>query len=303
MNILRNNLNLLGVLDALLSERNVTRAAEKMHLSQPAMSNALAKLRHLFGDPLLVRVPGGLALTPRAAQLVEPVRRILADVDRAFQPEQAFDPVTAQNSFNVAATDAVELTVLPLLGELLCREAPGIKFTIVPRTSAKVPYEQLQSGEVDLAVGYFSDIPDTLHLRSLYQEELMLLVRNGHPVIRRKPTLAQFLAVPHVLIYPQGEVFMAAADQQFPGNLQQLNIAVRLPHFAVAPLLVSQTDYSVIIPRRLAQRFAAILPLKIFPLPFVIPAFPVNAAWHDRTHHDPAQQWLRQMFVEVCAEL
>lgn len=303
MNILRNNLNLLGVLDALLTERNVTRAAEKMHLSQPAMSNSLAKLRHLFDDPLLVRAAGGLALTPRAEQLIEPVRRILADVDRAFQPEQKFDPATAQFSFNLAANDAFEMTMLPLLAARLSREAPGIKFTVVPRTSAKVPYAQLQSGEIDIALGHFTELPETLHARKLYEEELMLVVREDHPGIRRKPTLEQFLAVPHVLIYPQGDSFMAAAARQFPGKAHLLNIAVRLPHYAAAPLMLSHTDYSAILPKRLAQGFAKVMPLKIVPLPFAVPPFPINAAWHDRTHHDPAHQWLRKLLVETCAAL
>jgi DNA-binding transcriptional LysR family regulator len=302
-NVLRNNLNLLGVLDALLAERNVTRAAEKMHLSQPAMSNALAKLRQLFDDPLLVRVPGGLALTPRAEELIEPVHRILEEVDRAFQPQQAFDPATAQNSFNVAGTDALELVLLPPLSERLCKEAPGVKLTIVPRTTAKVPHAQLLSGEIDLALGYFADMPETLHARVLYQEELMLLVRKDHPTIRRKPTLAQFIAVPHVLIYPQADEFLAMATEQFPDAIPHLNMALRLPHFAAAPLVVSHSDCSVILPSRLARRFAAMMPLKIFPIPFTVPAFPMSATWHERTHHDPAQQWLRKILVEICAEL
>lgn len=301
-NILRNNLNLLGVLDALLTERNVTRAAEKMHLSQPAMSNALAKLRQLFDDPLLVRVPGGLALTPRAEELVEPVHRILEEVDHAFQPQQSFDPASAQNSFTIAATDSIELTLLPLLSAQLCKIAPGVKFTVVPRTSAKVPHAQLLSGEVDLVIGHFADMPETLHVRTLYQEKLVLVVRDQHPIIRRKPTLAQFVSVPHLLIYPQADAFLAMANQQHPDALAQLNIAVRLPHFSAAPMIVSQSDCSVILPSRLAERFAALLPLKIFPVPFDIPTFPIISAWHERTHHDPAQQWLRQMFVDICAK-
>lgn len=301
-NVLRNNLNLLGVLDALLTERNVTRAAEKMHLSQPAMSNALAKLRQLFDDPLLVRVPGGLALTPRAEELVEPVHRILEEVDHAFQPQQTFDPATAQNSFNIAATDSLEMTLLPQLSQRLCKQAPGVKLTVVPRLSAKVPHAQLLSGEIDLVIGHFADMPETLHVRMLYQEKLVLLVRDQHPTIRRKPTLAQLVAVPHVLVYPQADAFLALISQQHPETISQLNMAVRLPHYGAAPLIVSQSDCSVILPSRLAERFAALLPLKIFPIPFEIPSFPINAAWHERTHHDPAQQWLRQMFVEICSK-
>jgi DNA-binding transcriptional LysR family regulator len=301
-NLLRNNLNLLGVLDALLSERNVTRAAEKMHLSQPAMSNALAKLRQLFDDPLLVRVPGGLALTPRAEELIEPVHRILEEVDHAFQPQQTFDPATAQNSFNIAATDSLELTLLPLLSQRICKQAPGVKLTVVPRTSAKVPHAQLLSGEIDLVIGHFADMPETLHVRTLYQEKLVLVVRDKHPTIRRKPTLAQFVAVPHVLIYPQADAFLAMAGEQHPGAIARLNMALRLPHFAAAPIIVSQSDCSVILPSRLAERFAALLPLKIFPIPFDIPPFSISAAWHERTHHDPAQHWLRQMFVDICGK-
>jgi DNA-binding transcriptional LysR family regulator len=301
-NVLRNNLNLLGVLDALLTERNVTRAAEKMHLSQPAMSNALAKLRQLFDDPLLVRVPGGLALTPRAEELIEPVHRILEEVDHAFQPQQSFDPATAQNSFNIAATDSLELTFLPQLCHRLCKAAPGVKLTVMPRTSAKVPHAQLLSGEIDLAIGHFADMPETLHVRTLYQEKLVLVVRDRHPTIRRKPTLAQFLSVPHVLIYPQADEFLALVGQKYPDAIAQLNIAVRLPHFAAAPIIVSQSDCTVILPSRLAECFAALLPLKIFPAPFDLPAFSIGTAWHERTHHDPAQRWLRQMFSDICTQ-
>jgi DNA-binding transcriptional LysR family regulator len=258
------DLNLLVALDALLTERNVTEAADRIGLSQSAMSHALGRLRKLIGDPLLVRTPEGMVPTPRAQALAEPVRQILTQVRRTLQEPLIFEPASARQTFTLAATDYAELLLLPRLMERLATMAPGISLNVLPLGEG-VPKAVLESGRLDLALGPFREKPSELHHQTLFHERFVCVVRADHPSVGKQLSLKKFLALSHVLISPRGTV-AGVVDHALAAQGLQRHVALSIPHFLVAPLVVAQTDLIVTLAERVARFFAAHLPLRLLEL-------------------------------------
>jgi DNA-binding transcriptional LysR family regulator len=297
MNLRTLDLNLLRVLDALLAERNVTRAAARLHLSQPALSNALARLRRAFDDPLLVRTPRGMVPTPRAAALAGPVHRALAGLEEALD-DRRFDPATSDQVFRLAATDYMEFVVFPPLIRRLRAIGSRIALHVAPLgETAKA--EALARGDVDLALGYFRRPDENLHARALFEERFVCLVRRDHPAARRRLTLKQFVALDHVLVAPSG-VARGVVDEQLERRGLARRVALAIPHFLQVPFIVAETDYIATLAERVAQRFVTLLPLKVLPPPLEVPGFTVSMLWHARTQHSPAHRWLREQLVEIA---
>lgn len=293
------DLNLLVVLDALLAERSVTRAGARVGLSQPAASNALARLRSLLDDPLLVRVGGGMEPTPRALELASPVRSALQIVRRAFISPAEFDPKNSEHVFRVCSADDLEVTLLPRLLERLKQSAPGVDI-IMSRIAGRAE-QDLRTGHMDLYLGVWFNIPSSLEHHLLRHETFACIAREGHPRIKSRLTLKSYVEVGHVLVAPSerpGSVVDTVLSDKGLGR----RVVLRTPHFLVAPLVVARTDLIATIPRSVATTFAELLPLKVFSPPIDAPGFPLNMVWHPRTHEHPPHQWLRQQIMDLVSD-
>ena len=297
MNINRVEIRLLIGLDALLAELNVTRAARRINLSQPATSALLARLRELFHDPLLVRSGREFVLTERALALAEPVHRLLADIGHLIEPAPPFDPETAKRSFIIAATDYVGLALLPRLVDMLSTVAPGIKIGMTAHNSSSVA-RQLESGESDLSIANSSLTPAALRSRGLFNERIVCVARKNHPQLRGRITLDQFCTLDHVVVSPRG-VFSTVTDELLREMGRERKVRFSVQHFSLVPELVAKTDMVAIYPARLATRFSGRLQILMPPIP--LPDFTLVMAWHERAHRDLGNRWIREMMVR-CAQ-
>jgi DNA-binding transcriptional LysR family regulator len=298
------DLNLLVALDALLEERNVTRAARRTGLSQSAMSHALARLRSLVGDPLLVRGKGGMVATARAETLALPIRRALEGIILALQPPEPFMPKTARLAVRIATSDYGELVLLPKLVRRLEREAPHVDLRLVPHTGDSVG--PLVDGAVDLIVAPIrqADEAQGVLAKKLFDERFVCTVRRGHPLSKKKLTLARFAAASHALIAPRGREG-SLADESLSRMGLSRRVALTLPHFLVAPHVVAASDLVLILAARVAAQLAKPLGLVVLPPPkeLGLSGFRVSAIWHERTQHDPAHRWVRELFTDVAKQI
>lgn len=288
----------LRLLDALLAERSVTRAAERVGLSQPAASNALARLRKAAGDPLFVRAGRGIEPTTRALSMAPMLAQVLGQIDRAFVGQRRFDPATSTQTFTLAATDFGQMVLLPPLLRVLESEAPGVRIHVVPLGTA-FPMQELESGRLDLLVGSFKTAPPRLYRQSLFSEGSVSLLRRGHPASKKKLTLEQFAALGHVLVSPRGETGGIIDDVLAQHGLARKVVAT-VPHFLVAVFLVEDTDLVVSLPQRVARHFSRMMPLSIAATPVAMPRVTISQLCHERALKDPAQRWLRSTVLRVA---
>jgi DNA-binding transcriptional LysR family regulator len=300
MNIRSVNLNLLAAFDALYTERSVTAAARRAGVTQPAMSNTLSQLRALFDDALFVRHRTGLTPTARAQQLAEPIRQGLKLLEGALSAP-SFEPATSERRFVVAASDYVELVLLPSLLRRLAKEAPGVRLQLKPWGLHEAPPE-LARGEYDLMLGFYDKLPAHHHEQLLFEDEYVCVVRRRHPTVKTKLSLAQYCALSHVLVSSRSDS-PGSVDRALATLGKKRTIGARVSHFMTVPVLVAQTDFVAALDRRVAQVFAAPLGLKLFPPPLKLPKGSVGQVWHDQQHTDPAQRWLRSVIAEVAAAL
>ncbi|MBJ8741874.1 LysR family transcriptional regulator [Citrobacter sp. FDAARGOS_156] len=288
------DLNLLKTLDALLDERSVTRAAQRLSLTQPAVSGMLNRLRDYFDDPLFSRTPHGIVPTLRAQQLAAPVKQILSDIDTLLKPTQ-FDPLTAALTFTVAATDyALKAVIVPFIAALRVR-APGIRVRVVPVEPALLT-TQFEQGKVDLALLTPDTTPDNLHSRGLYDEEYVCLMRHEHPDAGKTLTLDRFCALEHVLVSYEGESFWGVTDETLASVGRQRQIGLSVSSFLVLPDILAISDMIAVVPARLAYDETRMC---VLPPPLPIAGFTKSMAWHERTHRDAAHQWLRNLVHET----
>ena len=290
------DLNLLKALAALLDERNVTRAAARLGVSQPAMSGILTRLRESFDDPLFARSQRGIVPTPRALELAQPVQRVLRDIDGLLQPP-VFDPATAHLDFTIAATDyALRAVALPFLTALK-QHAPFIRVALASMEDAPLQ-ERLERGEIDLALTTPQDTPPGLHARRLFDEHYVCVMREDHPAVRgRRLSLKQFCALDHALVSYAGDPFHGVTDAALAQRGLQRRVSLSVKRFLVLPEILRSTDLVAVVPSRLV---AGVEGLKLLPPPLEITGFTKTAAWHERTHRDPAQRWLRQLLFATA---
>lgn len=292
------NLNELLVLDALLDEGNVTRAARRVGLSQSAMSHALGRLRRSFDDQLLVRSGNRLVLTPRAEQLKGKLRAGLEQLARAVRGEVAFDPATSQRRFTIATTDIVAIRVLPPFLERMRREAPGLELQVVGLDERSV-YDALEGGEIDLAHVVNRQSPPGFRRRLAFREGFACLARADHPSLRDGTlSLEDYAALPHALISPTGQG-SGVVDRALAAIGLERRVSLRVQFFLLAPLLIANSDLVLTAPRRLSEQFASWAGLALFDPPLELPGFDVHGIWHERFQDDPAHRWLRaHLFAE-----
>lgn len=288
------DLNLLKALDALLDEGSVTRAAQRLSLTQPAVSGMLTRLRDYFGDPLFVRTSHGMVPTLRASELSMPVKQILTDIAILLKPMQ-FDPMTAELTYTLVATDyALKAVVVPLIAALK-QHARRIRIAVRSVDSERM-YQQLSRGEVDLALVTPQTTPDDLHGRALYQEEYVCVARCHHPLAAASEmTLEQFCEQEHILVSTEGR-FMGVTDEALAELSLTRRVGVSVNSFLVIPDILRSTDMIAVVPSRMVPVDSD---LAIIPLPLNVPGFTKSMAWHERTHRDPAHQWIRALCVEI----
>lgn len=291
------DLNLLALLEGLYAADSVTRAGAVLGLSQPAASRALGRLRQTFGDPLFVRSGGSLVATPRARRLQEPLRRALGELRGMLAPE-AFDPATATGSLRLVVPDLEAATLAPLLLARFAEHAPGLDLAFVPRRGDSLG--MLAADEADIAIGVFDRAPAGFRRQRLYRDTMVCVVRSGHPVLKRGLSLARFVALRHALVTITGEGG-GAVDAALAARGLRRRIVLRIPSFIAAPLVVAKSELIVTLPRRAAERLAALAPVALVEPPLPIPAFNLSQLWHERQHADPRHRWLRATVAELAA--
>ena len=300
MNVGDLDLNLLRAFDAVLRDGSVTAAGDRLGLSQPAMSNALSRLRRLLDDPLFVRTPGGMRPTPFAQRLAAPVRQALDLIQTTLAQQAAFDPRTSQRSFRLQLSDVGEIVFLPALLEHLEREAPGVRIDTGQLPQDEVS-EALSAGEIDLAVGFLPGLSAGVVSRRLFRDRYVCLVRADHPRIGSRITLAQFLAASHVLVSARGSAH-EIVEQTLRNKGLARRIALRVPHFTVIPMILARSDHMVIVPEGLTRAIARFGRFKSLKPPVDIPALDVRVHWHERFGRDPGIVWLRGVLLDLYAE-
>jgi DNA-binding transcriptional LysR family regulator len=306
------DLNLLRVLDVLMQERRVATSAQRLGLSQPAVSNALGRLRKALGDELLTRAPNGMEPTEFAKNLHASLQPAFASISQSLAAKAAFDPQSSIWQARMAMTDIGEIVFLPALLTHITQAAPGLTLETMRDAQAK-PNAAVGSitmamaeGKVDLAIGWLPDVTAGLYQRKLFKQRYVCVARVGHPLLNGKNpklTLDKFLQAEHIAIRADGTGHTKADE-----TLQTVVIAsvrrkvrLRVPSFLSVPQIVSQTDLIATVPEKLAEQCAAALDLQVFPHPVNMPAFELKMFWHRRVHTDPANQWLRALIVEFFA--
>jgi DNA-binding transcriptional LysR family regulator len=295
MNVADVDLNLLRVFDAVLHEGTVTAAAARLELTQPAVSNALARLRSLLGDPLFVRTASGMEPTPFARGVAEPVRQALALLETALAHGPGFEPATATRTFRFYMSDVGQVEFLPPLVERVQRVAPSVKLEAVAVDIDDIG-DALGSGALDVAVGFLPNLGPPVARRALFRDPYACLMRADHPIQRL--TKKTFLEASHALV-----TFRAGGHRVIEEALERAGagrrIALRVPHFTVVPMVLECTDLILTLPARVAQVYESRGRFKSLPPPIPIPPAEVAVHWHERFDGDPGNRWLREQLVEL----
>jgi DNA-binding transcriptional LysR family regulator len=304
----RIDFNLLNYLDVLLRERNVTRAASHLGLSQPAMSNGLRRLRLLFDDPLLIRTSEGMTPTERANELQPVIRDVLSKIDKAVQPQTAFDATTAERVFRVMASDYAESTIFPRILQRLREQAPGISLDIM--TPSDVSFLDVEQGKVDMVINRFDSIPQSFHQMDIWKDGFSCLFSVENP-IRDNFNLDTYLQAQHVWVSKTG---MGVGVGINPDDVQRLgwvdealnklgkkrHIAVFTRHYQAAMLMAEQNDLIVTIPARASKLQVNNPRVIVKEPPFHIPPIDLKMAWSPLLQNNPAHRWMRRLIVEVA---
>jgi len=299
---LRNfDLNLLVCFDALMSERNVSKAAEKVFLSQSGMSHALSRLRALLDDPVLMRTEQGMMPTPRALEMEVPVREMLNRINRTIYAPKAFAPLTSDRKFVLYCTEYFECLVMPKLMAHLEKVAPHCTVAAEILTH-ELPESRLISGEVDFVIGVegLMDIPKTLMSRNWIQDSLVCLVRKENKKIGSSVSLEQFAETFHILLSILGSPFKFAFLDKWlkKQNVQRIYSATTAA-FLPAALILAETDYIMTLPRRMAIKLSEIMPLRLVELPNNPPNFQLNLIWHPLYEKDSAHIWFKEQLLSL----
>jgi DNA-binding transcriptional LysR family regulator len=294
------DLNLLRAFDAVYTHRNVSAAAAALGLSQPAVSNALKRLRGEFGDELFTRTPQGMEPTPLADRAAVTIGQALALLRDGLEPGHVFDAATARRTFTLIMSDIGEIVFLPGLLQFLQEAAPGVRIEAVtlPVRETRLAME---SGAVDLAVGFLPDLKAGFYQQRVFEQNYVCMVRKDHPRIGESLSLKGFTEARHAVVAAQGTGH-GIVETMFERAGLSPEVLVRLPHFLAVPMVVAATDLVVTVPQKLGAAFARVLPVRLLPHPLRIPPFQVNQYWHRRYHKDPANQWLRGHFARLFRE-
>ncbi|MBX9868223.1 MAG: LysR family transcriptional regulator [Burkholderiaceae bacterium] len=294
------DLNLLIVFQAIFQQRQISAVAKQLGLSQPAVSNALARLRKMFDDELFVRTAQGMQPTLLAQQMAAPVMQALNQLQQALNQANAFDAASSQRQFTIAMTDVGEMYFMPLLVELLKKVAPQLGIKTV-RAGALDLKSEMEMGRVDLAIGAFEDMSDSLFQRRLFKQNYVCMYRAGHPQAGQNMGLKEFLAAQHLIVSS-----MESPYDKINQSLERLGVKTAaqftVPHFVAVPYIISTTDLLVTVPQKMAERAAQHFKLESGKPPMRLPSLQTNLFWHRRFHQDDGNLWLRNMLAKQFTE-
>ncbi|NNG25481.1 LysR family transcriptional regulator [Telluria aromaticivorans] len=290
LNLRKLDLNLLVTLDVLLTERNVTRAARRLNFSQPSVSVHLAKLRDIFGDPLLLPGPRGMQPTARAEELLEPLRQALESLERAVAPTRPFNPAASDRTWRVAASDSSASTILLPAMATIRSVAPSTRLAVLDLVPSHIA-KQAEQAEIDIALHTGEGSPLRLRRRTLFAERYVLAGRVDHPHLRPQLTLAQFCELEHVIVSPDGGGFYGVTDDVLAKAGLKRKVVLSVPNFLFMMSVLASTDLVAMLPSRLVRSTKM---LQIIEPPVDVPEYEMVMLWHERSHRDPAHQWLRE---------
>lgn len=285
---------------ALMAEGNVSRASDRLGISQPAMSQTLARLRGVFGDPLLLRSRGRMVPTDRAREIEISVRAIIAEYDRMLAPPDEFDPASSTRRFVLTAPEYAEHLLMPELLARLREEAPKVRVEVRAPQPDRVA-DLLESGEVDLRIAWLLSPPVALRSMSLFQDRIVLLARRNHPEIRGSLALQQLLELPHVRPFGTGRPTSARVlDEALAREGCKLDRTFLVQNFLTIPLILARTDMISTLPRMLALPFARQHNLQVLEPPLRLPRVRYAAYWHERSQKDIGHRWLRGLLLQAA---
>jgi DNA-binding transcriptional LysR family regulator len=294
------DLNLLVIFNQILIERRVSKVAENLGLSQPAVSNALARLRKLTDDTLFHRTTRGMEPTPYAQQLAEPVSHALGIIHSAVNRKAFFDPPTAKRSFTVGMTDIGEIYFLPALMEALAKEAPGVTISTVRNNTVNLR-DEMEAGRVHLAIGLLPQLKAGFFQRRLFKQRYVCLFRKGHHLDKRKVSLAEFSSADHVLVVSEGTGH-GKVDELLERRRVPRKVLLTVPHFVAVGHILHQSNMVATVPERLAQALVTPFDLVYVKHPATLPEIAINLFWHAKFHRDPANEWLRRLIIRIHSD-
>lgn len=301
MDLKQLDLNLLVVFHQLMVERSVSHAAEVLGVTQPAISNALRRLRKLLGDELFIRTPHGMEPTPLAQELSEPVAYALDVIKESLNRERSFDPKTARRSFTLALTDIGEMYMLPKLAAILHDSAPNIVLNTV-RNSSESLREQLERGQVDVAVGLLPDLAGGFFRQRLFRQGYVCAFRKDHPLAAKATfTLDDFIAVEHALVVVPGTGH-GEIDRMMRRKGIERHVRISVPHFNALGHILSASDLVATLPERFVEQIRGPFGLVSVRHPVKLPQHTIDLYWHAKVHKDPANQWLRRLIYDSFAD-
>jgi DNA-binding transcriptional LysR family regulator len=296
MNLYRIDLNLLAAFHAILETRSVTLAAERFGITQPAMSNALTRLRELLGDPLFVNTSGGMQPTPYALEIAGPVIEALNGFQKAISHRNSFDPTTSDHTFRFHITDMGQINFLPALLERTHAVAPGIRIEAESLGLDEIR-SGLEGGQINFSVGHLPKLHGrNIRSEKLFQERYVVLMRTGHPAAKSPLTQKTFLNAAHAVVTSVGGGHHIIEETLIKKGAR---IMARLPNIMAISMILARTDLIATIPRRVATELAKTGALKLCALPLSIPEFEVFAFWHERSQASPANVWMRKQLVDL----
>jgi len=293
------DLNLLIVFDAVMQERSVTRAGSRIGLSQPAMSHALSRLRHMLKDDLFVRAPDGMVPTPRAEALALPLRNALSEMRLALEPV-SFDPAATDRRFMIAVDNYCAVILTPPLVVAVSAAAPAVQLDIRPSGTLDI-VDRLDQGELDLALGRTASSGERFVTVPLLDDPFVLVMRRGHPASRGKLTAASYAALPHLEV-SSSQVDTSFIDHWLADAGLARRIALRAPYLSAAAIL-AQSDLVAAFTHRIAREFVRNHPLQICEPPYESPRIQTHMLWHRRLDRHPAHRWLREIILSVSKSL
>ncbi len=300
MELNRIDLNLLVLFNQLILERRVSKVAVTLGLTQPAVSNSLAKLRRLFGDELFLRTPSGKVPTAFAERLAEPVGGALVMIHTGLNQQANFDPSKGKLSITIGMTDIGEIVFLPMLVKRLAQEAPGVTLNTVRNTAVNLR-DDMESGKVDLAIGLLPQLKAGFFQRRLFRQRYVCLLRRGHRIGKKKISLADFQSVEHLIVVSAGTGHGKVDELLTRAKIQRV-VRLSVPHFVGVGHILQGSDMIATVPERLAQHLVEPFGLICFPHPVRLPEVSINVFWHAKMHRSPANQWLRDVVLDMFGD-
>ena len=311
MNLRNVDLNLLIYLDVLLREKNVTRAAEQLGITQPAMSNGLKRLRVIFNDPLLIRSSEGMTPTERALALHGPLRKVLAELQLVLEPDQSFIAKDSQRIYRIMASDYAEATLVPTLVKEMRLLAPDVVLDFL--TPSDVSYKDMEQGRVDMAINRFNEIPQSFHQITVWRDSFSCLLNKKNPAVKDF-SLENYLNAQHIWVSKTGMGVGFGVNPEKSGGLgwidnalarigEKRKISIFTRHYQMPALITESNDLIATLPTRVAALQAANTKLAVLEPPFDIPVFELKMAWSPLLQHNAAHKWLRGLIMSVAKQV